>query len=460
MESSDGESDDSSNFSDDHGRDSCRGRCVAAIKTSELSTRWYVFKWLAPGFAFAGCFLFQNYCLHLGTYYYVQWMGRLEHNLMSNTTEATFTGETLSSEIYEGALHDPLEDLLDPHPVPMLFLDMISACVPFVWLVSTIYKVDLHLWTKCCLCGCLLAILKGILCIATVVPDSIGWRQCKQRLGPDGVRFFQDPRNVQFENALWASIWDMFYLEVIGLVEEGKARHLRFCADMVYSGHTYFVTLFAIGLYDLIKKNFFERRHRESTPIIFLYAAAFLLAAVVLTDVVLILLNRFHYTIDIILALLLVYLHYTSAPINRFAAIWADELWVPKSKRRAVASLGASRTGGAEVMVPPCFPPFCLMSGRYAVMEEEKNVVENFINSYLQHNPEEYLQVLKNAIEYKQEPGAGNLKSFGDVDMQTIMGTKEQVEEALKAIMPVSKGGQHPLMPGKSKSGHTLDELL
>merc|ERR1712050_687923 len=93
-------------------------------------------------------------------------------------------------------------------------------------------------------------------------------------------------------------------LELLGL----HGKHLRYCADMIYSGHTYFIALFALGAYDAFRSfsHGFSMPCRQRSRII----VGIMLLTVVSSDVVLILLNRFHYTLDVVLALLFVVLCY------------------------------------------------------------------------------------------------------------------------------------------------------
>lgn len=51
------------------------------------------------------------------------------------------------------------------------------------------------------MCGALLALGKGFLAAATVVPDSSGWSQCRDRLGEAGREFFLT--KVDFQQYFW-----------------------------------------------------------------------------------------------------------------------------------------------------------------------------------------------------------------------------------------------------------------
>lgn len=332
---------------------------------SGQSTSILVLKWLVPGFIFMLCFLLQSMGLHAGTHYYVQWMIRLESNLNQKTTEMTASGETLSASVAEGSLHDLTAEVFGYHEVPMATLDFISACIPMIWMILVLWKQDIVIWSKCCLCGSLLALGKGFLCFATVVPDSTGWARCKERLGPDGVAYFKDPDTLNFGKSLVEAFLDLLYLEVVGVVQDGHNRHLRYCADMVYSGHTYFCCLFAVGLYDLVRKLTRLSEHRS----LMRFVVGSLLLAAVLADVILILLNRFHYTMDICIAIWGVLLLYTNGCVAIAVTWWIEDCFAesPKPQCAACQRQHFHDHHDGDFMVPPCFVPFCCLDGRYFI---------------------------------------------------------------------------------------------
>lgn len=333
----------------------------------------YLLKWLVPATCFGVSFCIQNLLLHIATYIYVQWMYRLEESLASNKFEVTATssGVQLSSKIGEGALNDLSAMVFGFRPVPMLLIDCLSLSVPTVWLGGVLWRLDLHLFTKCCFCGSFLAIGKGCFSVLTVVPDSIGWGACKARLGKDGVAWFSNSSNVNFDNVP-DSLHSLGELLIITVVPPSMSHYriLRFCADMIYSGHTYFVALFSLGLYDMFRGITQYWKHR----LLWRGLLGMVLMLLVLADITLILLNKFHYSIDVVLAIIVVFLYYTNAAISRSVAWWADEVWVPKGNRLAVKSY----SGNGEIFIPPCFCPFCLMSGRYTIQNTSNE-------SFLQH---------------------------------------------------------------------------
>ncbi|CAE7656810.1 unnamed protein product, partial [Symbiodinium necroappetens] len=57
---------------------------------------------------------------------------------------------------------------------------------------QVVYLRDVQQWTKVLLSHSVLAIGKGVFGVVTIMPDSIGWANCKARLGPSGVDFFKN----------------------------------------------------------------------------------------------------------------------------------------------------------------------------------------------------------------------------------------------------------------------------
>mmetsp|Transcript_34141 Transcript_34141/g.72608 ORF Transcript_34141/g.72608 Transcript_34141/m.72608 type:complete len:581 (+) Transcript_34141:232-1974(+) len=341
---------------------------------------WYGVKWAVPAACFASSFYIQNVLLHIATYFYIEWMYRLEESLSSRASEDLSTSDVLSSKIGEGSLHDMSASILGWHNINMAAIDGITISLPCLWFALVVWRLDLHLFTKCTVCGSFLALGKGMLSVLTVVPDSIGWAACKVRLGEDGVKWFEDPDHVNFSKDPWNSL---LHMAEITAVPPGNTGILRFCADMLYSGHTYFVALFALGVYDGTRPFFRNSRFHSCFRVLM----GTMLCLVVFTDATLILLNKFHYTIDIVLALMVVFLYYTNAAIARAVVWWADEVWVPKGKRIVLKqTLGPFGSGYGEILIPPCFFPFCLISGRYTIQNNtDESYMHHAIFMYLTH---------------------------------------------------------------------------
>jgi len=333
------------------------------------------------------CFYCHVVMLHVGTHYYLVWMQALQKHIQSNS-KIIFPNEKLSSTIGEGSLHDVMADALGFKKVDMKILDKMALIPPGIWFVCVILTKNLKLWTKCMLCVCFLALGKGLLGFMTVIPDSIGFSECEARLGKEGITVIRD--RIDFENDPVDAIGKLFALNSpFGLTEQIEVGdpprmvektysmgEIRYCADMMYSGHTWFVVLFCLATYeiiriliyptDLIKDEENKKGWRSNKFLCFgLYCTCVsILIALVATEVVLVIRNRFHYTMDVFVAIVLVFLYYTNAWIIIIAESW-ENLLVEKSNSRLIRG---------EVMVPICCCPFTCFSairGKWFIYERK-----------------------------------------------------------------------------------------
>lgn len=366
---------------------------------------WYFLKWFVPGLTFALCFLFQNFCLHIATHYYIVWMERI--NIAAETAHINVTRahlytdnhahnghERLSQRFVEGSLHDVSVLLFGHHKIPMHALDSVSILIPGSWFLLVVYQINLHLFTKCCLCGSLLAVGKGVFGFVTVVPDSIGWLACKKRLGEKGLEVLGDAIN-------FSESWQY----ALSQLASPNAFHYRYCADMVYSGHTYFCALFAVGLYDAFRRysHFWppQRKFFART------ALGCVLLAYTIVDVVLMLMNSFHYSLDVLLALLLVLLYYTNAAIARATMWWSEEVWVERGNIFEMSEATGTHWSG-EIMIPPCCIPCCCLSGRYFLLkqgpyEELLRAVHRYDAKMLMEGDDATHERVRAALEFHEE---------------------------------------------------------
>jgi len=312
-------------------------------------------------------------------------MFRLGNNLEHKQgVETTITGEVLSSNIAEGALHDQFASWLGYRDIPMHYMDAMSISVPLVWFIVVVSKRDLHIWTKCCLCGAILAVCKGLLGCMTVVPDSTGWSHCKDRLGEEGVQYFQGAHTLDTRH-MHDFVWDVINLELDGLLQGRLRKPLRYCADMVYSGHTYFVTLFSLGLYDLTRKHTRVWGAKMGFATRLFVGTA--LSCIVAADVACILMNRFHYSMDVFLALLITLLLYTNVAVALSIEWWAEG-WAPRSVACPHCNSISSPGQLHEVMIPPCCFPFCAVAeGSYTVLRHSQAPFNTDNPDLCQHEP-------------------------------------------------------------------------
>merc|ERR1712217_766189 len=87
-------------------------------------------------------------------------------------------------------------------------------------------------------------------------------------------------------------------MEMFGPHQDRLGSGMRFCADMMYSGHTYFTCLYGLGLVELVRR-VRAKFHRGMTPplcdgcVIFISLVCVIQQAV---EIYLVELDHFHYT--------------------------------------------------------------------------------------------------------------------------------------------------------------------
>jgi len=220
------------------------------------------------------------------------------------------------------------------------------------------------------LCNALLALGKGAFGVMTTVPDSKGWAECKARLKDEGMDWMENSHS-------WLGFMSMELLGING------GTHLRWCADMMYSGHTYFTTLYALGLYEL--SFFFTREWNRWGRMTALFFVMFITMGEQVVEVYFVLLNRFHYTMDVVMAILLTFLFFTNSAVAEFTKKWVyfgcqkntlkwskDQCMQVAQKRKELVDRKElpsdvvfvqmkELAADADVMIPPCCNPCCCL---------------------------------------------------------------------------------------------------
>jgi hypothetical protein len=317
-----------------HLRDSRKDKddSTKEVTTSFRAKMWYV---LLPCVMFFFAFAFQSFMLHVATHFYIYYMehgseerrrgGGMLFDLVGNAVAQFVVGQDKMGQgaVVPGRVDVPLSalDATGGIPVMLCFMTYIWAW----WKAS----FNIHIWTKTFLVGSMVAVLKGVLDVVTILPDSIGWDECKDRLTKSGL---DQLREMPFARDFWHTVLDAFVHEVLG----GRhGRRIRYCADMMVSGHTYFAAVFALSAYKQVSDyaeiwpSFGSRCLRRLVYWVSLVA--------ITIEVLLVAAARFHYTVDVIISLVLVALLFDSRYVESVAASWSEGFhwWDPSGATRS-----------------------------------------------------------------------------------------------------------------------------
>jgi len=308
---------------------------LTVVKSPFTLVQWCI----PPIMHLIGLFL-QNVQLHIGTVRYVEMM-RVAPNTCPDT------------------LYDTFHEMLGYAKIDMNALDKITLIPVAVWGIGTLYLRDLRLWTKIFCCAAILHVWKGVFTWITVLKDSSGWDNCKERLGD----------TIKWHESMVGKSWLEVAGNAVGIVFAGYegVNPVRFCADMVPSGHTFTAFLFSLGMIDMAR-----RLHviLPRVPGIAVLAIAYPLAATLFfLEFYFVLLNHFHYALDMFMAVLLVLLFYTNAGVALFV-----DWYVERFKREE------DRTGAAGMIwIPTFFLPFCFFGGHYMLQQTKVEDVKEVI---------------------------------------------------------------------------------
>eukprot|EP00440_Ansanella_granifera_P062198 gb/GFBE01067432.1/.p1 GENE.gb/GFBE01067432.1/~~gb/GFBE01067432.1/.p1 ORF type:complete len:601 (+),score=109.87 gb/GFBE01067432.1/:1-1803(+) len=309
------------------------------IKTSMKIKAWYL---IVPMLLFMVCFGFQSFLLHVATHFYVYYMeagpparrhsGGQLYDLIGNYVGSLVLSQnhnvTEEGAVIEGNVDVPLTALDISGAVPL------AMCVAAYVLAMWQHSFNIGLWNKTFLVASIMAVLKGVFDAVTILPDSIGWDDCKERLGEAGLETIRqlDWTQKSFFSTLGRAVFE----ELLGGSDH---KRVRYCADMMISGHTYFACLFALSAYkqfayitDVIPGGCINRTVRRSVGVLCIVCIA--------TEMVLVAIARFHYTVDMISAAVLVVLLWDSTHVEQLAADWSEGFdWYDKTFKPQMAPI-------------------------------------------------------------------------------------------------------------------------
>merc|ERR1711972_843254 len=174
---------------------------------------------------------------------------------------------------------------------------------------------SIRIWTQTFTVASIMAVFKGIADAVTIMPDSIGWEACKDRLQDEGLRQME---NMDFSRNVALGLVQALWNEVVGI----RGKRVRYCSDMMVSGHTYFAVLFSIAAYKQVAHS--ARVFSEFTRK-WLQRSVLLVCCVCLAvEMLLVAAARFHYTVDVLMAIVLVVLLFDSSFIETSVGRWCE----------------------------------------------------------------------------------------------------------------------------------------
>merc|ERR1712007_299787 len=220
----------------------------------------------------------------------------------------------------------------------------------------------------------------------TIVPDSAGWTACQIKLGKEGVKWF-----LQKQSA-WEFLWDDF----CDLLTPWDYFEHKFCANMMYSRRTYVWCLYAFGIYEIAWTETLHNDYR--TYILASIAGAAIIEQIV--EISFVEMARYHYTMDIVVSLVVTFLFYTNGPMTIVASKWnrmmTDEKYVEEEATYVLVRLDDLKPQG-DVILPPCCVPFCCLQGRehlygtdqmvHIIKASAKTYNEEDLNQIRNHQP-------------------------------------------------------------------------
>lgn len=322
-----------------------------------LSPRAWQRKWVMPAVVFCLAFLVQSIGLYAATFRYVQWMHWLDRQFKPGVGNATGVSRSIAT-IEHFKLQDNIAAELAEQESSKPFLNFLAVCVQLLWLIVAIQFRNLRLWTRTLLVGSILALLKGLIALSTVMPDAAGWSECRDRLeGSMLLDHFATSASEAGVLDWFGSALLVLRLWLVGLLSGMRGHAHLVCADELPSGSTCLLVLFSLGLYDVAR----EKGTRKMKPHFRLLGramVALLLVTLALSDALADLSARRQYTMSAVLGIILTLLLYSSPVAATCTHHWLTFGPTGTNEMRDPGDEG-------DVLVPLCCVPFCCVHGRY-----------------------------------------------------------------------------------------------
>merc|ERR1712136_407287 len=188
----------------------------------------------------------------------------------------------------------------------------------------------------------------------TIEPDSSGWENCQERLGGKPVVDMFKKKFNPFKDGYFYFFKNVALFEMFGFQMDRITSGVRYCSDMMLSGHTFVTRLYALGNCELLHrirqnpkiKNCCSASKMQ-VQVMYIFLVGLIICEQCL-EIYLILRDRFHYTADVVVAIMAALVLYTNGPLAIYAEWWAS-------------SFGEFAPDESEgnIWVPPCCVPFC-----------------------------------------------------------------------------------------------------
>ena len=143
------------------------------------SIRRQILYYLRPIVLFMVCFFFQSVCLHISTKEYLDYMKDMNNTGQLRDIPEDLISNTLNGQQININIH--LIDFIGSTPLIIYGLTNIVCLFKGLECVSILNKTFII--------GSLLALMKGIFDLVTIIPDSNGYVECKNRLGTSSIHF-------------------------------------------------------------------------------------------------------------------------------------------------------------------------------------------------------------------------------------------------------------------------------
>jgi hypothetical protein len=272
---------------------------------------------------FAVTFAFQSFMLHIATHVYVYYMehgpesrregdgmlydviGELVAMRVNNMTGGKLGAS--AGAVTEGRFEIPLM-ILDASGVTPAMICMLSFVLGW-----TQNSFSIKVWTQTFIVASAMALFKGVADVVTIMPDSIGWEACKERLQDGGLQQMED---MDFSKNIALGLLQALWNEVVGI----RGKRVRYCSDMMVSGHTYFAVVFSIAAYKQLVHS--AKNLPDFTGKCLQRTVAIVCCMCLVVEVLLVAAARFHYTVDVLMAIILVVLLFDSTFIEGCVGRW------------------------------------------------------------------------------------------------------------------------------------------